>query len=93
MAGEAGMESEREEEVRTRLRGFVADLRAIRRRLAALQEDIPPSPQELSAEDLPAELDVPTEIRSVLQGAIATGLDPLIAALDRRGRVSAGVPD
>ncbi len=57
------------------------DLRAIRRRLAALHEDIPPSTQELSEEDLPTELDVATEIRSALEGAITAGLDPLIADL------------
>jgi hypothetical protein len=70
-----------EEEVRTRLRGLAAEIRAIRERVAALRADIPSSPQETSEEDLQSEPDLPTEIRAVLGTVLSDCLDPMIADL------------
>jgi len=67
--------------MRTALRATVAELQTIRDRLAALRAGVPPSAQEISEEDLPEELDFPTEIRAVLASALQDDLDPLIANL------------
>jgi hypothetical protein len=69
------------DQARTRLRAEVAVLEESRRRFAGLREAIPPSAQETSEEDLDGNLDVSTEIRSVIAIQLADRLDPLIRAL------------
>jgi hypothetical protein len=69
------------ETARAALRSAVAELTAVRRRLAALHDRIPPSPEEMDDKDLPDELDVLSEIRAVTEIVICDRLDPLIQSL------------
>jgi hypothetical protein len=75
-AGEAEIDT-----ARTLLRLIVADLKAVRGRLVALHASIPPSPEEIADVDLPDELDVLTEIRTLTVIALRDRLDPLIETL------------
>jgi hypothetical protein len=69
------------ETARAALWAEVAELAAVRVRLAALHDRIPPSPEEVADEDLPDELDVLSEIRAVTEIVICDRLDPLIQSL------------
>jgi hypothetical protein len=75
-AGEAEIDT-----ARTLLRLIVADLKAVRGRLVALHASISPSPEEIADVDLPDELDVLTEIRTLTVIALRDRLDPLIETL------------
>jgi hypothetical protein len=75
-AGEGKIEA-----ARTALRAIVAELAAVRAGLNALHDSIPPSPEETADIDLPAELDVLTEIRMVTEIVLGDRIDPLIETL------------
>ncbi len=60
---------------------MIESLRAIRHQLVEIQESIPPTSQETSAEDLESEPDAPTEIRAILGNVLRDRLDPLIRDL------------
>jgi len=66
---------------RTQLGPLIESLRAIRSQLVEIQESIPPTSQETSAEDLESEPDEPTEIRAILGNVLRDRLDPLIRDL------------
>ncbi len=66
---------------RKQLGPVIESLRAIRHRLMDLQESIPPTSQETSAEDLEGEPDAATETRAILGNAVRDRLDPLIGDL------------
>ena len=66
---------------RTRLGPVIESLRTIRSRLVAIQESVPPTSQETSAEDLESEPDAATEIRAILGNVLRDRLDPLIRDL------------
>jgi len=66
---------------RHQLGPVIESLRAIRSRLVAIQESVPPTSQETSPEDLEGEPDAPTEIRAILGNAVRDRLDPLIRDL------------
>jgi hypothetical protein len=68
-------------EARARIARAAATLEETRRELEAVRESIPPSPQELSEEDLPSRLDVPTELRGVLATVVPDYLDSVIRSL------------
>jgi hypothetical protein len=68
-------------EARARIERAAATLEETRRELEAVRESIPPSPQELSAEDLPLWPDVPTELRGVLATVVPDYLDSVIRSL------------
>jgi hypothetical protein len=65
-------------EARKALRAAGADLTAIRHRLVGIQASIPPSVQETSRGDLEGDMDVATEMRTVIANGIPECLDPLI---------------
>jgi len=65
-------------EARKALRAAGADLKAIRHRLVGIQASIPPSAQETSRGDLEGDLDVATEMRTVIANDLQDCLDPLI---------------
>ncbi|HZF10037.1 MAG TPA: hypothetical protein VFE33_14705 [Thermoanaerobaculia bacterium] len=66
---------------RTRIERAAEKLQEVLGELEAVRESIPPSPQELSDEDLPERPDVPTELRGVLATLVPDYLRPLIRAL------------
>ena len=66
---------------RKQLGPLIESLRAIRSQLVDIQESIPPTSQETSAEDLEGEPDAATEIRAILGNAVRDRLDPLIRDL------------
>ena len=66
---------------RNQLRPVIESLREIRHQLVGIQESIPPTSQETSAEDLEGEPDASTEIRAILGNAVRDRLDPLIRDL------------
>jgi hypothetical protein len=68
-------------EVRARIQRAAERLQEVLRELDAVRESIPPSPQELSEDDLPARPDVPTELRGVLATVVPDYLRPLIRVL------------
>jgi hypothetical protein len=68
-------------EVRAQIQRAAERIQEILRELEAVRESIPPSPQELSEEDLPARPDVPTELRGVLSTVVPDYLRPVIRAL------------
>jgi hypothetical protein len=69
------------ETARGRLRINIRALDNCRDDLSYLRDNIPPSPQETSGQDLDGDLDVPTEIRAVIAIQLQDGLEPLIRAL------------
>jgi hypothetical protein len=76
------MEEITEAEIRARLRAEVEVLKRSRNRLADLQAAIPPSPQETSAEDdLGGNLDLPTEIRTVIEIQLKENFKALLKSL------------
>ena len=66
---------------RKQLGPVIESLQAIRHQLVSIQQSIPPTSQETSAEDLESEPDAPTEIRAILGNAVRDRLDPLIRDL------------
>ncbi len=70
-----------DEEIRHRLRAEWERIRESRIRLADLRDEIRPSPEETSEEDLHGPLDRATEIRTTLASAIQDHLDPLLEHL------------
>ncbi|HYO11734.1 MAG TPA: hypothetical protein VE685_00890 [Thermoanaerobaculia bacterium] len=69
-----------------RLRTAAGDIGTIRDSLLELHERLPASPREMSADDLDTELDVRTELRSVIACVLRDFLEPaarhLLAAID-----------
>jgi hypothetical protein len=76
-----GNDGKKGKDPRERLRGLLAESEALRDRLSALRQDIPPSAEELADEDLPEYPDVETEIRATIGTVLSDHLDPLIEAL------------
>jgi hypothetical protein len=70
-----------EAEIRERLRAEIEVLKGSRNRLADLAAVIPPSPQEISEEDLHGNFDLATEIRTVLAIQLRENLNPLLKRL------------
>ncbi|HSS76991.1 MAG TPA: hypothetical protein VLV54_09620 [Thermoanaerobaculia bacterium] len=66
------------ESARKALRAVGADLTAIRHRLVGVQASIPPSVQETARGDLEGDMDVATEMRTVIANDLQDCLDPLI---------------
>ncbi len=69
------------ETARRRLRANIQMLDNCRDDLSYLRDNIPPSPQETSGQDLDDDLDVPTEIRAVIAIQLQDSLEPLLRAL------------
>jgi SMC interacting uncharacterized protein involved in chromosome segregation len=69
------------EKAKQEIRAAVQELTATRSRLAAVQQDLPRSPQEITDDDLDDDPDVSTEIRSVIGNGLLNCLDPLIRDL------------
>lgn len=63
------------------LRKIVQDLDAIRSRLLALHEKLPVPPQETAMLLGEEEMDVSTEVRSVIECALADSLEPALRDL------------
>ena len=69
------------ERAKQEIRAAVQELTATRSRLAAIQQDLPRSPQEIADDDLDDDPDIPTEIRSVIGNGLLSCLDPSIRDL------------
>jgi hypothetical protein len=72
---------EREDSTRPALLAAVKDLETIARRLTALHDAVPASPQEDSVEDLDADPDTATALRAVIAAVLADSLRPAIEHL------------
>jgi len=69
---------EREENTRLALLAVVKDLEDMARRLTALHDTVPASPQEASLVDLGADPDMATTLRAVIAAVLADSLRPAI---------------
>jgi hypothetical protein len=63
------------------IRRIIRDLETIRTRLLEVHEDLPPPPRENATADDPEEVDVTTEVRSVIECVLADSLRPAIRDL------------
>jgi len=72
---------EREDSTRPALLAAINDLETIARRLMALHDTVPASPQEVSVEDLDADPDTATALRAVIAAVLADSLRPAIEHL------------
>jgi hypothetical protein len=68
-------------EVRAQIGKIVEQLITIRYQMLGVQASLPASSLEISLEDLDADPDAPTEIRTVIGNCINDSLDPLIRDL------------
>jgi len=77
---------------RAQIRAMVEELTALRFRLLGVQVSLPPSPQEVSQEDLDGAPDLATEMRAILAHGLLSYLDPLLRDLEEacRSRPGAG---
>lgn len=62
-------------------RAIAKDLSALRYRLLGVQASLPPSPQEISQEDLEGDPDAGDELRTVIGHGVLSCVDPLIRDL------------
>jgi hypothetical protein len=63
------------------LRGFVVELEAFRSRLLEIHARLPVPPQETAMLEGEAEMDVSTEVRSVIECVLADRIEPAIQDL------------
>jgi len=72
------------------IRRIARDLETIRTRLLEVHEDLSPPPREDAAADDVDEMDVTTEVRSVIECVLADSLRPAIRDLHAAAEYRAG---